>query len=724
MNIRRARTIYVKELVDILRDRRTLAAMILAPIVLYPLLMLGGIQAASSQTENIKDERIVVGFEKEWQWNDVVRPLLEEERDLLTKQRAAAEARGADVDELAEIPVPLGEFIDAKSTAQLEASIREQSVHCGVIVLPGNDGSSPSDVQITLTIVTQKEQVRSEIAARRLQSALDRVGEHRRDMTLRTLNIDPRIVEPIVIKFRKLITPGSVLGLILPFILVLMTVTGAIYPAIDLTAGERERGTLETLMVCPVPVIDLIVGKFMAVTTIAIIAAALNIASVTATVYFGGLQEAMAMDPSAEGGDDGFPWWAFPVVLFTLIPFAVLMSAIMLAVCACARTFKEAQNYIMPVIMLVLVPGGIAALPGTKLEGVMIVVPVANMVLLTRDLLSGAALGASTFAWVLLSTSLYAAVSVAVAAQVFGKESVLFADSLSLRAMLSRRLIKPSRWPTLSGAGLYAATLFPIWFYVQSALQRAVDDDMADVLRWSAILMPVFFLGVPAAMVSYWKIDARATFRLGVPTLRHLAAAVLIGLAAWAPAHELFVLQEHYIATPPALAESNKALDVALTSMPFALAFTVIALVPAVCEEAFFRGFLLSGLRGAFRDRTAILFAAAAFAAFHFFIFRFPVTMVLGVVLGWLCLRSGSVWTAILMHALHNGVAVVLVRWPEYQTAVGLSATDPWSHLPARTLIPSLLALLVAWWIARRPDPSEATKTSPILTSSDDSGTL
>ncbi len=703
MNVRRAGTIYVKELVDILRDHRTLTAMIVAPIILYPLLMLGGIQAASTQSKGIEDEKITVGFEHEWQWERVIKPMLVEERRIIERMRSRAVAK-----EVAdEIPEPLGEHVVPKWIGNIEDGVLQHLVHCGVSLPDSAEDEGANAIFTAVTIVVQSDEVRSQIAGKRLAQALERVGLDRRDKSLRRLRVDPRLIDPIGIEYKRLATPGSVLGLILPFILVLMTVTGAIYPAIDLTAGERERGTLESLMVCPVPTIDLIVGKFMAVTTIALIAAALNIASVTATVMFGGLQDVLARDASGES--HGFPYWALPVVLFTLVPFAVLMSAIMIAVCAFARTFKEAQNYIMPVIMLVLVPGGIAALPGTKLEGVMIVMPVANMVLLTRELLSGVSIAGATFATVLVSTSFYAAVAVAIAAQVFGKESVLFADSVSFRTLISRRLIRPRRFPSLSGAGLYAAVLFPFWFYVQSAMQSAGEDSTVSVLRWTAIWMPVFFVFVPLAIALYWKLDVGDTFRLGPFRARAIVGAVLLGLTAWVPAHELVVLQDWLVPTPAGLADSNKALAAALASMSPVLAFCVIALVPALCEEFFFRGFLLSGLRTSFGKWAAILCGAAAFGAFHYFIFRFPVTASLGVLLGWVCWQSRSIWPAVVVHALHNGTAVLLAVRPSIASWMGLPESETATHLPMHVVLPAI-AVLGLGILLLRSIPDSATE--------------
>lgn len=681
MNIRRAKTVYVKELIDILRDRRTLIAMVLVPIVLYPLLMLGGIQAVSTQFVDAGDEKIIIGFERKSEWDDVLSRILVEERFVLTRQRATAIARDAPRSELEGIPLPLADRLDPRLTPDLRTAIRRRTVQCGIVVDHVERFGTLTE-RVSVRILYQPEAVYSEAAAHRLREALERVAEARVINRLARLDVDIRTIEPITIAEDHLTTSGSILGLVLPLILVLMTITGAIYPALDLTAGERERGTLESLMVCPVPTIDLVVGKFLVVTTIAIIGAGLNLASVTATVYFGGFDEAIG------GGDEGgFPFRVLPVVLLSLVPFAVFMSAIMIAVGSCARTFKEAQNYIAPVILAVLIPGGIAALPAAKLTGIMSVTPVANMVLLTRELLSGASVAPTAFFWVLLSTSMYAAVAVAIAVHMFGRESVVFADSVSLGALFRRRLFKPSLYPSLAASGLYAAALFPAWFYVQGSLQMAGGDDASSVIFGSAMLMPVLFVVVPLVVLRYWKIGVGATMVAHMPRVRHVVAAVAIGLTAWVPAHELFIFQNTYIGAPPALEEMNKAIHAALESMPLMTAILVIAIVPAICEELFFRGFLLSGLRTSFRPWPAIVWSACVFGAFHFLIFKFAMTACLGILLGWLCWRSRSIWPGVLAHALHNGVTLVGTLEPAWQRRLGIEGDDPWAHLPPTVIV-------------------------------------
>ena len=142
---------------------------------------------------------------------------------------------------------------------------------------------------------------------------------------------------------------------LIPLILVLMTVTGAVYPAIDLTAGERERGTLETLIAAPVPRLGLLMAKYVAVLTVALLTALVNLAGMTITAHSTGLAASLF------GG--GMTLDVVIKVLLLLALFAAFFSAILLALTSCARSFKEAQAYIIPLMLVCLVPGVLCLLP-------------------------------------------------------------------------------------------------------------------------------------------------------------------------------------------------------------------------------------------------------------------------------------------------------------------------------------------------------------------------
>jgi ABC-2 type transport system permease protein/sodium transport system permease protein len=608
---------------------------------------------------------VVGGTQREW-----LSELIRQDNYDILREQASAPPRPEGDQPGAEEESPRS-LIDSKIKEfnlrhDLETAIHERQIPIGVMLNTGEGR------QIEAEILADAEEPRGNIAQRRLADLFDRVNEREKQRS--------GFVEPYTLEFIDLSSPSSILGAVLPLILILMTITGAIYPAIDLTAGERERGTLESLMVCPVRVFDLIVGKFLVVTTVAIMGAALNLSSVTATVYLGGFRQMIG----TEGG--GLPIGTMVFILLSLIPFAVLMSAIMIAVCSYARTFKEAQNYVTPVILAVLIPGGIAAFPATRLEGLMLVMPVGNMVALAKELLLGATVSPLSVAMVLISTTLYAAAAIAVAAGIFGRESVVFADAGSLRGSMQRRLLKPSDHPSITMGLLLVALLFPAWFFVQSALSPMPDQDARPLLYASAWLMPLMFIGLPLLVMWYWKVNVARGLSLCLPGLRHVAGAILIGLSAWVLAHEVNVLQQRLIGTPEAVVRSAEQLAETLATMSPLLVIFIIALVPAVSEEVLFRGFLLSALTPSAGKWLSIAVTAAIFAAFHFFLFKLPVTFGLGVVLAYLCWQSGSLLPSIIAHFLHNFLGVMTILRPQLfekiTGATGATETEGWAHLP------------------------------------------
>src|SRR5205085_9996376 len=164
--------------------------------------------------------------------------------------------------------------------------------------------------------------------------------------------------------------------------LILMTITGAVYPAIDLTAGERERGTLEILVAAPVPRLALLFAKYVSVVTVAMLTALVNLVSMTVTLLLTGLGPLIF-----KGAGLTFP--LVVEVFALLLLFAAFFSAVLLTLTSFARSFKEAQAYLIPLMLASLAPGLLAMMPGLKLQGVLMVLPLVNIVLLARDLFTG-----------------------------------------------------------------------------------------------------------------------------------------------------------------------------------------------------------------------------------------------------------------------------------------------------------------------------------------------
>ncbi len=680
MRLRAVNIIFRKELIEILRDRRTLIAMVVVPILLYPVLMLGSIHAAQFQSGKMQREEIRIAVP-----------------DDATAQRLSAEIEA----DSAAVPAGSPEAADCIRrydmlvTPDPRDALRKGAVQVAIIPGPGPKTWDRWEIDPPFILCYDSAEIRSEMARTRLERVLERRRVAIREERLARLPEEQReLFAPRPIPVENVASPekvgGSLLGNVLPLILALMTITAAVYPAIDLTAGERERGTLETLMVAPVPVIDLIVGKFLVVAAVSLIAAALNLASIGLTLRFGDVQEMLTQGMQAK-----IPVAVLPIILVTMIPFAILFSAILIAVASFARSFKEAQNYVMPVIMAALIPGTAGALPGVELHGVMAVIPVANMVLLTRELLLGHFGNWPIMAVALGSTCFYAVVAVIVAAKLFGQEAVLFADAGSWKTLFRRRLFVPQAAPSPATVLLYVAVLFPVWFHIQGQLSSRIG--------LSAVLIAVFFGILPLVLAGYLKIDLRNAFSLRGATVSQWVGAALIGLGTWALSYEMLVLQARIVPMPAGLSDADAEMSRVFGGWSLPGLLLALAVVPGVCEELTFRGFVLSGLRTTLRPATAILVAAVFFATFHFLFFRFGVTVALGVVLGYVCWRTGSIGPAVLIHMMHNGWLFVLSRWSDVRwsrwidlpKALGAANMDGRGHLPAGVIVAAAVLVLV-----------------------------
>ena len=151
-----------------------------------------------------------------------------------------------------------------------------------------------------------------------------------------------------------------------------------------------------------------------------------------------------------------------------------------------------------------------------------------------------------------------------------------------------------------------------------------------------------------------------------------------------------------------------------MTLLGPAMAFFTIAIVPAVCEELLFRGFLLGGLSAASRKWPAILASACVFGIFHFFLSKFAVTATLGVVLGYLCWRSKSILPGMIAHALNNGLAVLFVFQPKTPELLGIVDDNNSDHLPITVLLAGSVMFVAGCIVASRGRVPQHDTSAPI----------
>ncbi|HEY2899983.1 MAG TPA: ABC transporter permease subunit, partial [Polyangia bacterium] len=423
MNARTVGLVYAKEMRETLRDRRTLMVVALVPLVVYPLVSLILAQAISGKEARgeATPSRVAVAITYPGGVDEAA--MLRTRLHADGKQFAvAASGSVADVeadrlDALIEVQPPAPQT-GAAATA----------------------GSKPGG---SLRLVYDETREASTRARERLEHL---IGGLLPATCAPSFVVQPSSVAP------KSKVGGYILSKILPLVVVVIVMLGAFYPAIDITAGERERGTLETILSSPVDRLDLLCGKVLAVATVAAVTGMLNIASMSLTML-----EGMHLMGGKEAIGATIPWTRAGATLLMVVPSAFLFASVMIAIGAMARGFKEAQNLLTPVYFLCFTPALIAGLGDYQLHGAVALIPAVNVTLLARDLVLGQAHVASALT-VVVSTLFYGWLALTLAARLYDSERLLYADegSLSLSAWL-RRLLFDREPATATGPGAASA---------------------------------------------------------------------------------------------------------------------------------------------------------------------------------------------------------------------------------------------------------------------------
>ncbi|MGH7127317.1 MAG: ABC transporter permease subunit/CPBP intramembrane protease, partial [Planctomycetaceae bacterium] len=582
-----------------------------------------------------------------------------------------------------DVPDPQGEF------PSLEEAVQGGYVDLGVRIRRVGGHDQPSAFQSSFNIeFVALDHPFSRRTLEHIESRLEAVNDRAVRGRLQQARLDER-PEPILVR-RQVVedpqaTAAGAFSSLVPLVLILMTITGAVYPAIDLTAGERERGTLEALIAAPVPRLGLLTAKYVVVLIVALLTATINLVSMTVTVLSVGLGDTLF-------GEAGLTAAAIVQVFLLLGLFAAFFSALLLAVTSFARSFKEAQAYLVPLMLVSIAPGLLSLMPGLDLSGPLAVTPLVNIVLLARDVLEHRAAAASAVL-VVISTAVYALAALSVAARVFGTDAILYGSSGSWTDLL-RRPAEPRPFPRLSTALTCLALMFPAFVLLPQFVAQMRGLPLSTWLACLSAISAVLFVGLPLAAAVWRRVRLRSGFALAAPPWWSLPAAVVLGLSLWPFAHELVVLADMLgvWSISEDLKQQARETVGRLRALPAWLIIFHLAIVPAAVEELFFRGFLQGALSARTARWKAIVLSGVLFGLFHLvardslaFERLLPSTF-LGLVLGWIRDRTGSVWPGMLLHACHNGF-LLLVGYYEPVLRERGWGVETQSHLPS-------------WWLA------------------------
>lgn len=703
-----------KEIRESLRDRRTLATLVLMPLIVYPLLGLVIRKFAVSRLD-LKQPTAVVLIHDKFSLPDaalLLRELPPEPENEQKNPPTPLPPIPGQLNSPAQALKPLIR-IEAQlfSREQIELAVRSGAADAGVLLLSQSNAQNPSAAPAidVLQVICRQDEPLSENTAAEIERRL----RENRDSLIRSLLNQTRIGQSALPFIRRLPLPNpapteSPLAAFVPLMLVLMTMTGAVYPAIDLTAGERERGTLEMLMAAPVPTHYLLLGKFAAVFLVAVLTALVNLLGMLLTLYATDFDRAL------------LPGGTTPLlvtqVLLMLVVFAAFFSAVLLSVTSFARSFREAQAWLIPLMLVSLAPGILSLMPGIKLTLPLALIPLVNIVLLGRELFQNTA-SLPLFAATITATTAWSAAALTLAARIFGTDSLLHSAPAPISADQNHSKASPA--PQLPAALVTncSLVLLPLFILLSMSRHRLVSpENTAAQLVLSATLLATLFAALPLLFLKAARFPANTAkaFSLNPAPPAALAGALLIGLAAWTAVYELLILGSSlsswsHLLENPAIRELLERLT-RETSLPLQLA--CLALVPAVAEELYFRGFLLNGLLQNARTPLApTLISSTLFAAAHLIpdlaLERFPGTLLLGLLLAFVRIRTNSILPGILLHATNNSLLLSLKTLQPLLLQAGINLNlENEAHLPIRLLVPALLLLTAGITLVLRSKPA------------------
>lgn len=409
MNWNSISTVYLKELKDMLRDKRTIKSMIIIPMVVMPILTFGFGKVASTIFAKARQEVATIMISGGEDSPAVVAALKAERKFRV---------------------VPLA--------ADWKRQISEKQVRAVVQLPPHFEAEiKAGGAAAAVTIYNYDGEMKSGFAAGQLEKFFHTWSEKTVQDRLTARGLPATLVQPFETKRENVAPPekvgGNALGGIVPYFIIILCFTGAMYPAMDLTAGEKERGTMETLLCSPVSRVDIVLGKFLMVLTSSLSAMILSLTSMAASFAIGGsllLGDSEKAATAAAGKNAGAAMAMIDPagilgVLAMVLPVAVLFSAVLLTVSLFAKSFKEAQSYVGPMIFVVLMPAMIGMLPGIDLNARLALVPILSLSLVCKEMLSGV-WHWDLIAIIFVSTCVYAGVALAWCVRMFKREDVIF----------------------------------------------------------------------------------------------------------------------------------------------------------------------------------------------------------------------------------------------------------------------------------------------------------
>jgi sodium transport system permease protein len=756
------RLIWVRELRDQLRDRRTLFMIAVLPLLLYPVVGIGllgamlgllqrpgavGVYNASALPQLHKDKSAGHNPLPATAWLATMPAppvdgtswlvssftlaqlnragLGQDYPPLFLKTAASDELHISPLyfdtpDENQSLPVvSLGEMSAEEIQRQIDEIqkrpeksaelLREKKLDVLIFAAPDSQERLERDDRPVFYVLAASDE-RSRLASSRVHAALARWEKQVKEVRLLRRGLSSTYDRPIQVldpdrdktaARRAEESVFDLMGKIFPFLLVMWSLAGALYPAVDLCAGEKERGTMETLLISPASREEIVYGKFLAIWVFSAATALLNLISMGITTWlFLARTQGHLFRPEAM-------FWC----LVLLLPLSAFFSAICLAIGAYARSTKEGQYYLMPLFLITMPLIFLTLIPGVRLGPFTAMVPVTGVALLLHQLLA-IHLDAQTdkliwlyFVPVLGPMLIYGWLALRWAIYQFQREEVLFreAERVDLRLWLKSLYREKQLMPT-AGQAIFSFGLILGLRWFTLVWSAAVSLVLTLALRYLAfVLLPTLLSVFALNKRPFDALSLRWCSWRSVFTAAALAVLLLVPLAELKvilvkqfPAMQVLLQDQNLAARDSARAGENDGPNHGWAMKVQYL--LLMGLLAPVCEELAFRGLILTGLFRSFKPWTAVLLSSFLFAVYKANVFQFVPSFVLGVVLAMFTARTRSILPALMFHSVYNTV-LMLIDFSPGSIADGFELPQAVRLIIAGLFLAVALCLLGRLWI-------------------------
>jgi sodium transport system permease protein len=392
--------IFCKELKDTLRDRRTIITMVLIPLLLFPVLMTIVTKVTSSQTKKAQEKTIKVG--------------------LIAQNNAAA---------FRDILLNRDDMEIHEDTAieDIESMIKEDKLDA-VIRIDAQFDQQVADQKSGDIHLHFKSSKDLNVTRRRLTPLINDYEEQLVTDRFDRLYLDRNIGDAIKTHRHDVASDqekfGKAVGGFLPYMFIIFCFMGCMYPAIDLGAGEKERGTLETLLASPASRFQILLGKFGVVALAGLTSTCLTFIGIFVAVS----QHREIVEKLTDVIGSLLAPANIAISISLLLPLTIFFAAALLAISIFAKSFKEAQSLMTPLNLFIILPVFVGLLPGIELTSLTALIPVLNVSLATKEVLAGT-ITMPLLLEVYASLILLAGLSLFFCAKWFDRESVIFRES-------------------------------------------------------------------------------------------------------------------------------------------------------------------------------------------------------------------------------------------------------------------------------------------------------